>query len=67
VDAMRRTSKFLTIDVILFSLLAGQMAMAATKPELRHVKGFQGIGLSAGTTLEAPCCSLDYTYHLART
>jgi hypothetical protein len=40
--------------------------MAETMPELRHVKGFQGIGLSTGATLEAPCFSLDYTYHLAR-
>lgn len=40
--------------------------MAETKPVLRHVNGFQGIGLSVGSTLEAPCCSLDYTYYLAR-
>jgi hypothetical protein len=63
---MRRSLKFVTIHVIFSYLLIAQVAKAETKPELRHVNGFQGIGLSAGTSLEAPCLSLDYTYHLAR-
>lgn len=35
-------------------------------PELRHVQGFQSLGLSIGSSLEAPCLGLDYTYHLSR-
>ncbi|MHB9147580.1 MAG: hypothetical protein ACYC2U_04060 [Candidatus Amoebophilus sp.] len=35
-------------------------------PALRHVQGFQSLGLSVGSSLEAPCLSLDYTYHLSR-
>jgi hypothetical protein len=62
---MRRSFKFL-LNVILLYLLATQVAMAQTKPELRLVNGFQGIGLSAGATLEAPCYSLEYAYQFNR-
>jgi hypothetical protein len=58
--------KFLKIYVILPCLLVAQVSMAEPKPGLRHAKVFQGIGLSAGASLEAPCYSLEYTYHLAR-
>lgn len=63
---MKRGLKFSPIYVILSCLLASQVARAEPKPELRHVSGFQSIGLSTGATLEAPCYSLDYTYHLTR-
>jgi hypothetical protein len=69
VDVMKRLFKFLSIYVIPLCLSSPQVAVAVAepKPELRHVNGFQGIGLSAGSSLEAPCYSLDYTYHLNRT
>jgi hypothetical protein len=63
---VKRWLKFFKVYVILSYLLTTQVAMAETTLVLRHVKGFQGIGLSGGSTLEAPCCSLDYIYHLAR-
>jgi hypothetical protein len=63
---MKRWLQFTQIYVILSCLLSSQVAMAKPKPELRHVNSFQGIGLSAGLSLEAPCYGLDYTYHLAR-
>jgi hypothetical protein len=64
VDVMKRLFKFLSIYVIPLCLSSPQVAVA--KPELRHVNGFQSIGLAAGSSLEAPCYSLDYTYHLNR-
>jgi hypothetical protein len=62
----KRWLKFLKVYVIFSCLLATQVVMAETIPVLRHVQGFQGLGFSAGTTLEMPCFSLDYAYHLAR-
>ena len=35
-------------------------------PELRHVQGFQNLGLIVGSSLEAPYLSVDYIYHLSR-
>src|SRR5689334_15566838 len=64
---VKRWLKFLKRFIIIACLLITSRTLAAPTPELRHIRGFQGIGLSAGTSLEAPCFSLDYTVHLART
>ena len=63
---VKRGLKFFKVYVIFSYLLTTQVSMAETMPVVRHIRGFQALGLSAGSTLEAPCLSLDYTVHLAR-
>jgi hypothetical protein len=64
---VKRWLTFLKGCIIISCLLVTHTTLAGPISELRHVKGFQGLGLSTGTSLEAPCYSLNYIYHLART
>ena len=64
---VKRWLTFLKGFIIISCLLVTHTTLAGPISELRHVQGFQELGLSGGSSLDAPCHSLDYIFHLTRT